>query len=132
MVFSLTMDCFASLSIPEMVRAFIIWLIFITLIFFFFFLNIYLTYFKCYPLFCFTKQKTHLSYLPSSCPLTPPLQVPYSTTLGHRAFSGPQTYLLVDIQQGHPILPIYLEPWVLPWVLFSYMRFLCYVFHLSE
>jgi hypothetical protein len=84
---------------------------------FFFFIG-YLIYlhFKCYPLSQFIPQKPP-SHPPSSCfcdgvppptyPLLPP--VPYT-----RASS------LIDAQHSHPLLHIWLEPWVSPCVLLGW------------
>lgn len=84
MVFSLTMDCFASLSIPEMVRAFIIWLIFITLIFFFFF-------FKYLP-YLFQMLSPFLFYQTKNTPILSPLFLPSNTpspgSLFHNTWSS--------------------------------------------
>jgi hypothetical protein len=41
-------------------------------------------------------------------------------TLGHRAFPGPRPSLPIDVQQGHPLLHMKLEPWVPPCVLFGW------------
>ena len=42
-----------------------------------------------------------------------------SPILGHGAFSGPRASPPFDVQQGHPLLHIHLEPWVPPCVLFG-------------
>ena len=57
------------------------------------------------------------SHKPSSLPLFlhPPLPASlswYSPTLLHWASPGPGASLPFDVQQGHPLLPICLEPWV--------------------
>jgi hypothetical protein len=41
-----------------------------------------------------------------------------SPTLGYQAFTGPRTSPPTDAQQGHPLLHMWLEPWVPPCVLF--------------
>jgi hypothetical protein len=41
----------------------------------------------------------------------------HSPTMGHRDFTGPRTSSLIDACQGHPVLHIFLEPWVAPCVL---------------
>jgi hypothetical protein len=40
--------------------------------------------------------------------------------LGHKAFTGPRASPPIDVQQGHPLLHIQLEPWVPPCVLFGW------------
>jgi hypothetical protein len=47
----------------------------------------------------------------------PPTQILpswHSPTLGHRSFPGPRASLSTDAQQGHPLLHMQLELWVLP------------------
>jgi hypothetical protein len=44
----------------------------------------------------------------------------HSPTLEHQAFLGPRASLLIDVQQGHPLLHMWLEPWVPPCVLFNW------------
>jgi hypothetical protein len=60
---------------------------------------------------------------PSSFPLLTNPLIPTSLswhypTLGHRAFTGQRASPLTDVQQGHPLLNMWLEPWVPPYVLF--------------
>ena len=43
----------------------------------------------------------------------------HSLTLEHRAFTGPRTSP-TDVQQGHPLLHMCLEPWVPPCILFGW------------
>ena len=50
-------------------------------------------------------------------PLTPTSLSWYSLTLGHRAFIGSKASLPIDVQQGHLLLHMRLEPWVPPCVL---------------
>jgi hypothetical protein len=68
---------------------------------------------------------------PPKTPYTIPLPLPpnpptptslswHSPTLGHLAFSAPRTSPPIDIQQGHPLLHMYQEPWVPPCVLFGW------------
>jgi hypothetical protein len=38
----------------------------------------------------------------------------------HQAFPGPRASLLIDVLQGHPLLNMWLEPWVPPCVLFGW------------
>jgi hypothetical protein len=62
-----------------------------------------------------------LSHLPSPSPIHPStLSSPpwYSPTLGHRAFTGPRVSPPIYVQQGHPLLHMWPEPWVPPCVLF--------------
>jgi hypothetical protein len=40
--------------------------------------------------------------------------------LGHQAFTGLRASLPIDVQQGHPLLHMQLEPWVPPCVLFGW------------
>ena len=42
----------------------------------------------------------------------------HSPTLGHLAFIRPRASLLIDVPQSHPLLYMWLEPWVPPCVLF--------------
>jgi hypothetical protein len=44
----------------------------------------------------------------------------HSSILGHQAFTGPRFSSHTDAQQGHPLLRIWLEPWVPPCVLFGW------------
>ena len=44
----------------------------------------------------------------------------HSPTLGHGAFSGPRASPSFDVQQGHPLLHMQLEPWVPLCVLFGW------------
>ena len=53
-------------------------------------------------------------------PPTPTSWSWHSPTLGYRAFTGLRTSLPIDDQQGHPLLHIQLEPWVLPCVPFGW------------
>jgi hypothetical protein len=53
-------------------------------------------------------------------PTTPVFPPWHSPTLGHRTPSGPRASPLIDIQQGHPLPHIQLEPWVPPCVLFGW------------
>ena len=50
--------------------------------------------------------------------LTPPFW--HSPILGHQAFPGPRASPPIDVQQGHPLLHMQLNPWVLPCVLFGW------------
>jgi len=52
-------------------------------------------------------------------PPTPTSPLLHSPTLGHQAFPGPRVYSFTDVQQGHPLLHMWLEPWVPPCVLFG-------------
>jgi hypothetical protein len=48
---------------------------------------------------------------------TPASLPSHSPTLGHQAFTGPRASPPIDAWQGHPLLNIRLESWVLPCVL---------------
>jgi hypothetical protein len=52
-----------------------------------------------------------------SIPVSPPS---HSPTLGHQVFTGPRASSPIDAQQGHPLLCIWLEPWVPPCVLLGW------------
>ena len=66
-----------------------------------------------------------LSHSPSHCfdegdtSPTPASPAWHSPTLGHQAFTGPSSSPPIDVQQGYPLLPMWLEPWVTPCVLFG-------------
>ena len=88
------------------------------------FLIVCFTYlhFKCYPLSRSPLRKPHI---PSSLPLilwgcsptrpTTPAFLPWHyPTLGHGAFPGPRASLPTDVWQGHPLLHMWLEPWISP------------------
>jgi hypothetical protein len=53
-------------------------------------------------------------------PPTPASLYWHFPTLGHRAFTGPRASHHIDVQQGHPLLHMRLEPWVPPYVLFCW------------
>jgi hypothetical protein len=68
--------------------------------------------------------------IPSSLPLLlwgcspthppTPVSLPWhSPTLGHRTFPGPRASPPIDVQQGHPLLHMCLEPWIPPCVVFG-------------
>jgi len=51
----------------------------------------------------------------------PPTPTPWhSSTLGRRGFPELRASSPIDVQQGHPLLHMRLEPWVLPCVLFGW------------
>ena len=52
---------------------------------------------------------------PSYCTM---LQHP--PTLGHKTSSGPRTSPPIDVREGHPLLHMYLEPYILPSTLLSW------------
>ena len=59
--------------------------------------------------------------IPSSLPLltnppTPASLPSHSPTLGHGAFTGPRASPPINVQQGHPLLHMQLEPWIPPCV----------------
>jgi hypothetical protein len=51
---------------------------------------------------------------PPTHPHTPASPPSHSPSLGHRAFTGPRASSPTDTQQGHPLLHMWLEPWVPP------------------
>jgi hypothetical protein len=52
--------------------------------------------------------------------LTKPLTPTSSSTLGHRAFTGPRTSFPIDDWLGNPLPHMQMEPWVPPCVLFFF------------
>ena len=52
-------------------------------------------------------------------PPTPASLAWHSPVLGHQAFTGPRASPSIDVQQGHPLLHMQLEPWAPPCVLFG-------------
>ena len=44
----------------------------------------------------------------------------HSPTLWHQAFTRPRASPSIDDQQSHPLLHMWLEPWVLPFVFFGW------------
>jgi hypothetical protein len=44
----------------------------------------------------------------------------HSSTLGHWTFTGPRTFCPINVWKGHPMLHIYLEPWVPPCIFFGW------------
>jgi hypothetical protein len=98
-------------------------------------INILLWYFlylhmKCYPLSQFPPAWNSLSYHPSICfyeivpppthPPTPTSPPWHSPTLGYQAFTETRSSPSIDAQEGHPLLLMWLEPWVPPCVLFGW------------
>jgi hypothetical protein len=53
-------------------------------------------------------------------PSTHPCLHTLALTLGHQAFMGTRASSPIDDWQGHPLLPIWLEPWVPPCVLLGW------------
>jgi hypothetical protein len=53
-------------------------------------------------------------------PLTHPSRPWHSTTLGHQALPGQRASPPTDVQQGHPLLHVRLEPWVPPCALYGW------------
>ena len=51
--------------------------------------------------------------IPSSSPW-------HSPTMRHPAFTGPRASSPIDAWQGHPLLHLWLDPWVTPCVLFAW------------
>ena len=68
--------------------------------------------------FLISSPKTPLSHpLPLLTNLPTPASLSWhSPTLGHQSFIGPRAPPLIDVPQGHPLLHMWLEPWVLPCV----------------
>jgi hypothetical protein len=65
------------------------------------------------------------STLPYPLPLLPNPPTPtswpwHSPTLGHRAFIGQRVPPNIDVQLGHPLLHMQLDPWIPPCVLFGW------------
>ena len=65
-------------------------------------------------------------HLPSLClyegapPLTYPLTPHCSSippTLGHQTFTGPRACPFIDVRQDHPLLQMFLDPWIPPFTL---------------
>jgi hypothetical protein len=83
-------------------------------------------HFKCYSLFqsspqnflCHPPPLASMRVYPHPpTPDSPPWHFP---TLGHWVFTGQRTSPPIDDQQGHPLLHLWLEPWVPPCVLFGW------------
>jgi hypothetical protein len=49
---------------------------------------------------------------------TPPLQ--YPPTLGHQTSTRPRASSPIDVKQGHPLIHMYLEPWISPCTLLDW------------
>ena len=80
---------------------------------------IYISNFTPFPRF---PSKTSLSHSPSTCSPTHPLLLPFSShspPLGNQDFTGPRASPFIDVQQGPPLLYMWLEPWAPPCVLFD-------------
>jgi hypothetical protein len=76
-------------------------------------------HFTCYPLSQSPPPRILLSHplAPASMrvspfPPTPAFLPSNSPTLEHQAFKGPRAFPPIDDQQSHPLLHIWLEPWV--------------------
>jgi hypothetical protein len=103
---------------------------FCTLIFFSFFFNWIFSLFilqmlSPFPVPPHPKTPYPISPLPASMRMFPHLPTPASPpwhfpTLGRQAFTGPRTSPPIDARQGHPLLHMWLEPWVPPCVLFGW------------
>jgi hypothetical protein len=73
-------------------------------------------------------QLTHPTSTLSPSPLyegVPPpthscLTSPASSMLGHQTSTGPRTSHLIDVRQDHPLLHMYLEPWIHPCTLLGW------------
>jgi hypothetical protein len=87
-----------------------------------FLLDIFLyLHFKCYPLFWLPLWKPRIPFpLPLlTNPPTPASLSCHSPILGHRAFTGWRASPPIDAWQDHPLLHMWLEPWVPLCVLFG-------------
>ena len=77
--------------------------------------------FKCIP---FPRFPSPLPLLLWGCspthPPTPTSLPWYSPTLRHQAFTGPRASPPTYVQKGHPLLHMWLEPWVPPCVLLGW------------
>jgi hypothetical protein len=88
---------------------------------YFTYLFIYLITFPSLP-----SQSPYLFFLLSASmrvlphPPTPTSPPWHSPTLGHPEFTRPRASPPIDVQQGHPLLHMQLEPWVPPCVLFGW------------
>lgn len=79
---------------------------------------------KYYLLSQFPSETLYIIPLPSAStsvfphsPIHSCLPTFHTPTPGHRAFIGPRVSPLIDAQQGHSLLHMWLEPWVSPCVL---------------
>jgi hypothetical protein len=45
---------------------------------------------------------------------------PASPMLGHQTLTGPKATPPIDVRQGHPLLPMYVEPWIPPCTLLGW------------
>jgi len=99
--------------------------------FFFFFLSFYwifsLLTFQMLSPFSVSPLETpyHISPPPDSMrvlpqPLTPTSSPWHFPTLGHWAFTGSRAFPPTDARQVHPLVHMWLEPWVSPCVLFGW------------
>ena len=85
---------------------------------------------KIFPLLTFQMLSPFfLSYTKATCPIplrllnnlpTTPSISWHSPTLGHRDFTGPRDSSLTDVQEGHLLLHMLLEPWVPPCVYYGW------------
>ena len=80
-----------------------------------------------FPVFLHSQKPS--SYHPSLCfyevvPLTTCTLLPpppsHSCTKVHQVFRGPRASSLIDVQPGHPLLPMQLQPWLPLCVLFGW------------
>ena len=80
---------------------------------------------KCYPTSWLLLHKPPIPHLPSppsplplgGCsphPLSPDPLLQHPPMLGHQTFTGPRASPPIDDRQGHPLLHMYLEPWIPP------------------
>jgi hypothetical protein len=87
---------------------------------FFFFVGYFLClHFKWYILSWLPLQKPPTLLLLTNA-RTPTSWPWHSTTQGHRVFTGWRTSHHIDDWQGHPLLYMWLEPWIPPRVLFGW------------
>jgi hypothetical protein len=77
-------------------------------------------HFKCYPLSSFPS-KNSLSQPPLLLLTNLPTSLSWhSLTPGNHTFTGPRTSPPIVVQQDHPLLHMWIEPWVPPCVLFGW------------
>ena len=90
--------------------------------YFFILLDIFFIYISNVFPFSGFPSENHLSLSPIPLLTNPPTPASLSwcsPTLGHQAFSGPRAGSPpIDVQQGHPLLHIHLDPWVTLCILF--------------
>jgi hypothetical protein len=96
---------------------------FVLFLFLCLFLDIFFIYISHVIPFPGSPSKNSLPPFPSPCSPTHSLPASWpwhSPTLGHQAFTGPRASPPIDAQQGHLLLHMQIETWVLPCVLFGW------------